>query len=110
MLAPYITNTDYLSSRRPTTAPHIQVLSGTTVIANGTGSVAFGSTPVGTPISQTFGDPEPGERQPDLDRAHHRAGRIHNCVIVRLDHAGPRRSSTTFVVKINATVGGTYSR
>lgn len=35
-------------------APEIQVLDGTTDIADGTGSVSFGTTPPGSPVSRTF--------------------------------------------------------
>ena len=106
VLAPYISNTD--SFFTTSTAPQIQVFAGTTAITNGTGSVAFGSTPLGTPISQTFTVKNTGTANLTLTTPITVPSGFTLVSSFGANTLAPG-ASTTFVVKLNATAGGTFS-
>ena len=87
-------------------APEIQVLDGTTALADSTGSVAFGTTPVGTPL--TTPSPSPTPARADLN-----LGAMTACPPGSAwPRAGARRcapgGSTTFAVRFDAASAGTF--
>jgi len=108
VLAPYLASANSLFFAPSTTACKIQVLSGTTVIANGSGSVAFGSTPVGTPISQTITIKNLGTATLTLTTPISVPTGFTLVSSFGSTSLAPG-ASTTFVVKLNATTAGTYS-
>lgn len=91
----------------PTTAPEIQVADGTADIVDGTGSVSFGSTALGTAITKTFTVKNSGTASltlsaPTLPTGFTLASSFGTTTVA----AG---ATTTFSVKLSATTAGSYS-
>jgi hypothetical protein len=108
-IAKYIANAkNMFFEPSTTTTPEIQVLYGTTDVADGTGSVAFGSTTVGTPISKTFTIKNLGTGVLTFSSAITvPSGFTISTVFGSTTLAAG--ASTTFVVRLNAATAGTYS-
>lgn len=90
-----------------TTAPEIQVADGTADIVDGTGSVNFGSTTVGTAVTKTFTVKNSGTASLTLSAPTLPAGfALASSFGTSTVAAG---GSTTFAVKLSATAAGSYS-
>ncbi|MFO0477759.1 MAG: choice-of-anchor D domain-containing protein, partial [Bacteroidota bacterium] len=92
----------------PLPAPQIQVLDGATNIANGSGSVNFGSTFIGTPVAKTFTIKNNGTAALSLGALSALPAGF--SLVGSFPTANvPPAGSTTFQVKLDGTVLGNYS-
>jgi hypothetical protein len=109
VIAPYINNTDsFFTKASVMPAPEIQVLLDTTDIPDNSGSLAFGTTRVGTAVSRTITVKNAGTSNLVLSAPI----RVPSGFTVTSSFAKTSLTpgaSTTFVVRMNATAAGSYN-
>src|SRR5262249_42757536 len=89
--------------------PEIQVLDGTADIADGTGSVSFGSTPAGTPISKTFTVKNVGTTTLNLTSTPTVPSGFTVTSSYPINTTVAPGSTASFTVRLDAAANGTYS-
>jgi hypothetical protein len=92
----------------PTPAPEIHVLDGSTNIADNTGTVSFGTTPPGTPVSKTFTVTNTGTQTLTLTPPISVPAGFTLTSTFGTTTLAPG-ASTTFVVRLDAATNGTFS-